>query len=170
MARAPKTTAPHTTAQRLDSIVRSARKIMRKDKGLNGDLDRLPMLTWIMFLKFLDEPGASARGEEVKDAFPLGKPCRLGPAIGSNCRPIAPAIRRFDGCLKSVAPLSASTGERARVRCRFQRCRELRLLRALKLQIIEELEEHDPSEHRQPVEVAIQPLVLAHDVARGFQE
>lgn len=27
---------------------------MRKDKGLNGDLDRLPMLTWIMFLKFLD--------------------------------------------------------------------------------------------------------------------
>ena len=28
---------------------------MRKDKGLNGDLDRLPMLAWIMFLKFLDD-------------------------------------------------------------------------------------------------------------------
>jgi type I restriction enzyme M protein len=28
---------------------------MRKNKGLNGDLDRLPMLTWIMFLKFLDD-------------------------------------------------------------------------------------------------------------------
>lgn len=28
---------------------------MRKDKGLNGDLDRLPMLTWIMFLKFFDD-------------------------------------------------------------------------------------------------------------------
>lgn len=28
---------------------------MRKDKGLNGDLDRLPMLIWIMFLKFLDD-------------------------------------------------------------------------------------------------------------------
>ncbi len=28
---------------------------MRKDKGLNGDADRLPMLTWIMFLKFLDD-------------------------------------------------------------------------------------------------------------------
>ena len=28
---------------------------MCKDKGLNGDLDRLPMLTWIMFLKFLDD-------------------------------------------------------------------------------------------------------------------
>jgi len=46
---------PPTTAQRLDSIIKSARRIMRKDKGLNGDLDRLPMLTWIMFLKFLDD-------------------------------------------------------------------------------------------------------------------
>lgn len=55
MARAKKNAAPQTTAQRLDSIVKSARKIMRKDKGLNGDLDRLPVLTWIMFLKFLDD-------------------------------------------------------------------------------------------------------------------
>src|SRR6266478_10077766 len=44
-----------TTAQSLASVIDSARKIMRKDKGLNGDLDRLPMLTWIMFLKFLDD-------------------------------------------------------------------------------------------------------------------
>jgi type I restriction enzyme M protein len=44
-----------TTAQRLGSLIKSARDIMRKDKGLNGDLDRLPMLTWVMFLKFLDD-------------------------------------------------------------------------------------------------------------------
>jgi len=44
-----------TTAQQLGSIVKSARDTMRKDKGLSGDLDRLPMLTWIMFLKFLDD-------------------------------------------------------------------------------------------------------------------
>jgi len=44
-----------TTTQTLGSLVKSARDIMRKDKGLNGDLDRLPMLTWIMFLKFLDD-------------------------------------------------------------------------------------------------------------------
>ncbi len=43
------------TAARLDGIIESCRAIMRKDKGLNGDLDRLPMLTWIMFLKFLDD-------------------------------------------------------------------------------------------------------------------
>ena len=44
-----------TTAQALGSLLKSARDIMRKDKGLNGDLDRLPLLTWIMFLKFLDD-------------------------------------------------------------------------------------------------------------------
>src|SRR5579862_3098994 len=44
-----------TTAQQLGSLIKSARDIMRKDKGLNGDLDRLPMLTWVMFLKFFDD-------------------------------------------------------------------------------------------------------------------
>lgn len=44
-----------STAQQLGSIIKSCRDIMRKDKGLNGDLDRLPMLTWVMFLKFLDD-------------------------------------------------------------------------------------------------------------------
>ncbi|MBI4547527.1 MAG: N-6 DNA methylase [Ignavibacteriae bacterium] len=53
--RKEKNKTPLTTAQQLSSIVKSARDIMRKDKGLNGDLDRLPMLTWIMFLKFLDD-------------------------------------------------------------------------------------------------------------------
>jgi type I restriction enzyme M protein len=37
------------------SVIKAARQIMRKDKGLSGELDRLPMLTWIMFLKFLDD-------------------------------------------------------------------------------------------------------------------
>src|SRR5947207_5523780 len=46
---------PPTTPQSLGALLKSARDIMRKDKGLNGDLDRLPMLTWIMFLKFLDD-------------------------------------------------------------------------------------------------------------------
>src|SRR3972149_10586266 len=46
---------PLTTTQALGSLVKSARDLMRKDKGLNGDLDRLPMLTWILFLKFLDD-------------------------------------------------------------------------------------------------------------------
>src|SRR5260370_21660627 len=56
---------PKSTAQQLGSIVKSSRDIMRKDKGLNGDLDRLPMLTWIMFLKFLDDM-EQARREEAE--------------------------------------------------------------------------------------------------------
>ena len=52
-----------TTAQSLGSLLKSARDIMRKDKGLNGDLDRLPMLTWIMFLKFLDDLESQREGE-----------------------------------------------------------------------------------------------------------
>src|SRR3990172_2287087 len=64
-----------TTAQQLGSLVKSARDIMRKDKGLNGDLDRLPMLTWIMFLKFLDdrekleETRAAVAGKKYKSAI-----------------------------------------------------------------------------------------------------
>src|ERR1700761_1373274 len=52
---AQKKEAPKSSAHQLGSIIKSCRDIMRKDKGLNGDLDRLPMLTWIMFLKFLDD-------------------------------------------------------------------------------------------------------------------
>ena len=70
-----KTEVPKSTAQQLASIIKSCRDIMRKDKGLNGDLDRLPMLTWIMFLKFLDDM-ERIREEEAKLA---GK--RFRPAI-----------------------------------------------------------------------------------------
>jgi type I restriction enzyme M protein len=59
-----------TTAQRLSSIIKSCRDIMRKDKGLNGDLDRLPMLTWIMFLKFFDD----MEEERETEAAAGGKP------------------------------------------------------------------------------------------------
>jgi type I restriction enzyme M protein len=75
-----KSTQPLTTAQRLSSIVKTCRDIMRKDKGLNGDLDRLPMLTWIMFLKFLDDM-EQIREEEAKMS---GK--RFRAALDSPCR------------------------------------------------------------------------------------
>src|ERR1041385_298051 len=54
---------PLTTSQALSATIKSARDIMRKDKGLNGDLDRLPLLTWIMFLKFLDDLELQREGE-----------------------------------------------------------------------------------------------------------
>src|SRR3954454_20975387 len=73
--RKTKIEVPKSTAQQLGSIVKSCRDIMRKDRGLNGDLDRLPMLTWLMFLKFLDDT------EQLREAEALlkGEPYR--PAI-----------------------------------------------------------------------------------------
>ncbi len=48
---------------------------MRKDKGLSGDTDRLPQLTWMLFLKFIDdderlrEVEAELAGETFKPAI-----------------------------------------------------------------------------------------------------
>lgn len=64
---------PVTTVQRLGSLLKSARDLMRKDKGLSGDLDRLPLLTWIMFLKFLDDM-EQVREDETKLAGKRFKP------------------------------------------------------------------------------------------------
>ena len=75
MARGGVAPGQATSAQQLASVIKSARDIMRKDKGLSGDLDRLPMLTWVMFLKFLDDM------EQVREAEAAmaGKPFR--PAV-----------------------------------------------------------------------------------------
>lgn len=55
MPRTKKAKPAQTTAQQLSALIKSVRQILRKDKGLNGDADRLPLLTWVMFLKFLDD-------------------------------------------------------------------------------------------------------------------
>src|SRR6202166_1538176 len=77
---AKKEETPKSTSQQLGSIVKSSRDIMRKDKGLNGDLDRLPMLTWIMFLKFLDDM------EKVREAEAKLAGKRYRPSIESPYR------------------------------------------------------------------------------------
>ena len=75
-----KTVKEQTTSQQLSSIIKSSRQIMRKDKGLSGELDRLPVLTWIMFIKFLDdlekqqETKAILKGKVYKPA--IAKPYR----------------------------------------------------------------------------------------------
>ncbi len=69
-----------TTAQQLGSIVKSCRDIMRKDKGLSGDLDRLPMLVWVMFLKFIDDM------EQIREQEAILKGERFRPAIEAPYR------------------------------------------------------------------------------------
>lgn len=60
-----------TTGQRLRTVLKACRDIMRKDKGLSGDVDRLPMLTWIMFLKFLDDMERIRSDEAALESKPF---------------------------------------------------------------------------------------------------
>jgi len=73
---------PVTTAQRLGSVIKSARDIMRKDKGMNRELDRLPQFTWILFLKLLDD----AEKVREEEAFLEGTLDKYKPLIESPYR------------------------------------------------------------------------------------
>lgn len=73
MPREKKIITPKTTAQRLDSLIKSARNKMRKDRELKTDLTRLPTLTWLMFLKFIDDMERVHEDEAVL----AGEPYRL---------------------------------------------------------------------------------------------
>ena len=46
---------PLTSKQQLSSIIKSVRDDLRKDAGLSGDTDRLPQLTWLLFLKSFND-------------------------------------------------------------------------------------------------------------------
>lgn len=65
-----KTKTALTTRENLSALIGTARKILRKDKGLNGDVDRLPLLTWVMFLKFLDDLEIAHEEEAELDGKP----------------------------------------------------------------------------------------------------
>ena len=81
VSRSAKTTnQPQSTAQQIGSLIKSARDIMRKDKGLSTDLDRLPLLTWVMFLKFLDDM------EQIEESKAKMSGQRYRPAIEAPYR------------------------------------------------------------------------------------
>ena len=93
---------PRTTAQALGSLIKSARDIMRKDKGLNGDLDRLPLLTWIMFLKFLDDL-EQQREDEAKLAAKSSVPPSshlIDGGTGRQSRKVLPAMSFFPSSIR----------------------------------------------------------------------
>lgn len=78
----PKTraSANQTTPVQLSSIIKAARDIMRKDRGLSGDTDRLPQLTWILFLKFIDD------NERIREEEALLAGIKFQPAIAAPYR------------------------------------------------------------------------------------
>ena len=79
---------------------------MRKDKGLNGDLDRLPMLTWIMFLKFLDDLELQ-REQEAELAGKTFRPAIEPPTAGATGPPTrraSPAMNCSPSSTRTNAP------------------------------------------------------------------
>lgn len=66
MARA-KAAREQTTEQRLLAIIKTARNIMRTDPGLNGDLDRVPQMAWLLFLKAFND--LEANREAMKPGY-----------------------------------------------------------------------------------------------------
>jgi type I restriction enzyme M protein len=51
---------PLTSKEQLSKIIKSARDLLRTDAGLYGDTDRLPQLTWMLFLKLLNDQEIAA--------------------------------------------------------------------------------------------------------------
>ncbi|MGH3721540.1 MAG: N-6 DNA methylase [Pseudonocardiaceae bacterium] len=67
----------YRTRAEISSAIKSARDIMRKDAGLNGDLDRLPQLSWLLFLRAFSERVDEFRAMENLDyEHALDKPYR----------------------------------------------------------------------------------------------
>lgn len=54
MAKTKQAPQPQSPQAKLAAVIKSARDAMRKDAGLNGDLDRIPQLAWLLFLKAFD--------------------------------------------------------------------------------------------------------------------
>src|SRR5207248_3154928 len=67
VARQKKATPPVSPQAKLAAVIKSARDAMRKDAGLNGDLDRIPQLAWLLFLKAFD--GLEQNREVTEDNF-----------------------------------------------------------------------------------------------------
>lgn len=67
MARAKKSETTASPQAKLTSAIKGARDLMRKDAGLNGDLDRIPQLAWMLFLKAFD--GQEQNRQVVEKAF-----------------------------------------------------------------------------------------------------
>ncbi len=86
---------PTSSRAQLSSLIKSARDIMRKDAGLNGDLDRLPQLSWMLFLKCYDD----LEGHREDDAIVSHKPFK----------PVIPAPYRWRDWASD--PDKGATGE-----------------------------------------------------------
>ena len=89
---------PHSQAQ-LSSTVKTARDIMRKDAGLNGDLDRIPQLSWVLFPEVLRRYGGSVGRSRRRVTGPRSMP----PTAGATGQPIQMPAERASPFFSSSA-------------------------------------------------------------------
>jgi len=121
MPRPKKAAVPASPQAKLAAAIKSARDAMRKDAGLNGDIDRIPQLAWLLFLKAFDGLDGTARSLTVSSA----QPSRL-PTAGATGPPIrngvdGGAAARLRQRQASAVPARAYRHERARSARRARR-------------------------------------------------
>lgn len=94
MVRKTKPAENVTSQQRLASVIKRVRDLMRTDPGLNGDLDRLPQLSWLLFAKAFDDL-EEQRAIIETDYKPLLQDEYRWSAWGGNPRFTGPALIEF---------------------------------------------------------------------------
>lgn len=72
--RGARTKAALTSRQKLTATIKKVRNKLRKDAGLSGDTDRLPQLTWMLFLKAFDDFEYARQEEEGHTFEPVIEP------------------------------------------------------------------------------------------------
>ena len=65
-------------AQSLRSTIKSARDLTRKDAGLNTDVDRIPQLAWMLFLKCFDDFEEKRKALDKNYTYAIPKKYRWG--------------------------------------------------------------------------------------------
>lgn len=114
MARRTKTApAEQTTQQRLAAVIKQARNIMRTDAGLNGDLERIPQLAMLLFLKAFDD--LEEQRAVLANAYRPVLPERLRwRAWARNERLTGPELLAFvdDQLLPALRELRGTSGKR----------------------------------------------------------
>ena len=111
MARTKKATPPMSPQAKLQSVIKSARDAMRKDAGLNGDLDRIPQLAWLLFLKAFDGVERNREVTEAKYRAAIEAPYRWRDWAADPNGPTGEALIEFvNGDLMKYLRALAGTG------------------------------------------------------------
>jgi len=109
LVRSKKAAVPTSPQAKLAAVIKSARDTMRKDAGLNGDLDRIPQLAWLLFLEAFDGLEQSRAITEGRFRPAIEEPYRwrdwatdpngpTGPALLDFVnRSLLPYLRRLSG-------------------------------------------------------------------------